>query len=114
MNHATEEQRIRAYEAEGMSRSDAQAVVEAEDMRAATWRAMWPNHCKACAGWGGATFFQSHPYGMGSAQEQMFDPCEAPSSAAICHRCGEAGLTEDGEGPCKACGWNYDDGEPQQ
>lgn len=113
MNHSTEEQRIRAYEAEGMTRSDAQAVVEADAMRSAAWRAKWPHHCKACAGWGGVTFFQSHPYGMGSAHEAMFDPCEAAHSPAICHRCGEPGLTEDGEGPCNACGWDYDDGEPR-
>lgn len=35
---------------------------------------LWPNHHTACRGWGGSTSYQSHPYGMGSAQEQMFEP----------------------------------------
>jgi len=80
---------------------------------AATWRARWPNHCKACGGWGGTTFNQTHPYGSTTTQEQIHDPCEATASVETCHRCGHDGLDADGNGPCKHCGWNYDDGEPQ-
>lgn len=76
--------------------------------QAAAWRLKWPKHCKACDGWGGSTFTQSHGPGPG---EQMFDVCEA-GAPEMCHRCGEAGLTEDSEGPCTHCGWDFDDGAP--
>ena len=78
----------------------------------AAWQQAWPNHCKACGGWGGANINQSHPYGSGTATETLFDPCGAIENPATCHRCGQDGLSEDGEGPCKYCGWNYDDGDP--
>ena len=80
---------------------------------AVAWRARWPMHCRACAGWGGRTYRQSHPYGSTSASEEGIDPCEAPEVATRCHRCGADGLTEDGAGPCTACSRDYDDGEPQ-
>lgn len=79
---------------------------------AARWRAAWPDHCKACQGWGGAVSFQTHPYGATSAAEPLFDLCEAHERIETCHRCGQDGLAESGEGPCLHCGWNYDDGEP--
>lgn len=78
-----------------------------------TWADLWPNHCRACRGWGGATSYQSQPYGMGSVQESFFDPCGAIDNPLTCHRCGAPGLSEDSDGPCGACGWNYDDGEPE-
>jgi hypothetical protein len=80
---------------------------------AAVWREKWPQHCKACHGWGGSSYTQSHPYGMGSAHETLFDPCEATERPETCHRCGLDGLDADGNGPCKHCGWNYDDGDPE-
>ncbi len=80
---------------------------------AAEWREKWPQHCKACHGWGGSSYTQSHPYGMGSAHETLFDPCEATERPETCHRCGVDGLDGDGNGPCKHCGWNYDDGDPE-
>lgn len=75
------------------------------------WKARWPNHCHTCGGWGGSSFWQSHPYGMGSASEAVFEPCDALSELH-CHRCGEPGLQEDTDGPCMFCGWNADDGSP--
>ena len=84
------------------------------------WAQRWPDHCHACRGWGGSTFYQSHPYGMGSASERMFEPCDDCSMLGKCARCGELGLTNEdrgdestGEGPCKFCGWNYEDGQPE-
>lgn len=71
------------------------------------WRNRWPLHCRACDGWGGRTFLQSHGPGP---SEQLFDICGATEDIAMCHRCGVTGLDEDGNGPCTACGWNYDDG----
>jgi DnaJ-class molecular chaperone len=88
-------------------------VVEKIKKAAEEWRARWPNHCKACHGWGGKIFTQSHSYGMGSASEQIFEPCDATEKLETCHRCGELGLSEEAEGPCKFCEWNYNDGEPQ-
>lgn len=70
------------------------------------WVAKWPNYCKSCCGWGGSKFTQHHDSGPG---EQMFDLCEA-LPATQCHRCGEQGLDSEGNGPCKSCGWDFDDG----
>jgi hypothetical protein len=89
---------------------------QAERQRAANmleaqrvWKARWPNHCTGCQGWGGFVFYQSHGPGP---SEQMFDVCERTEDTARCHRCGELGLTEDGEGPCALCTWDFDDGAP--
>jgi hypothetical protein len=39
---------------------------------------------KACSGWGGHWFGQSHPYGADSATEYLFDLCDAlPPEVAI-------------------------------
>jgi hypothetical protein len=71
----------------------------------AAWRARWPHACVKCGGWGGRTLFSNSLF-----EQDDFDVCEALPEA-ICHRCGKPGLNE-GEGPCKHCGWNYDDGDP--
>lgn len=87
----------------------------ADATAAERWRQAWPKHCQACEGCGGRPFTQSQPYGDGLVGEPMFDVCEATSSPAVCHRCGAAnGLGEEGEGPCVECGWDYDDGVPEQ
>lgn len=75
------------------------------------WIEKWPLHCRACGGHGGSTHTEMHGFRYG-AGEQIFDVCEE-LPAEQCHRCGEHGLTEDGEGPCKSCGWNFDDGIPE-
>jgi len=105
------EDRMREHNASELI--DEQRAAEAIMKAAAEWRAKWPNHCVKCHGWGGFTFKQSHPYGMGSATETLVDPCEAIAKLETCHRCGYDGLTDTAEGPCKFCGWNYDDGELQ-
>ncbi|KVV40820.1 hypothetical protein WT27_12885 [Burkholderia territorii] len=94
---------------EQQERARVQEVATAAEV----WRRRWPSHCTACGGWGGSTTRQSHPYGSGSAIELIPDPCEAHERVEICHRCGQDGLAEDGDGPCAVCGWNYDDGLPQ-
>jgi hypothetical protein len=73
------------------------------------WKKQWPNHCSKCCGWGGTGYTEMHGFTYG-AGEQMFDPCDCTIEGK-CPRCGKKGLTPDeGEGPCKHCGWNYDDG----
>lgn len=79
---------------------------------AKAWRERWPGHCKACSGWGGSTYTEMHGFNHGNG-EQMMDPCDALPDVHTCHRCGASGLNDEGEGPCTACGWNYDDGEPE-
>ncbi len=79
---------------------------------AAAWRKAWPAHCPACGGWGGSGFTEMHGFKGGSG-EQLFDRCGALPDAATCHRCGQDGLAEDGDGPCAHCGWDYNDGVPQ-
>ena len=85
-----------------------------------TYAEKWPNHCRSCNGWGVTTFSQSVPYGSTSASFDTQDPCDACTMHGKCARCGERGLACEengddeiitGEGPCKLCGWNYDDGE---
>lgn len=79
--------------------------------QAAEWRQRWPAHCKACGGWGGTAYTEMHGFKGGSG-ETIADPCDALPETT-CHRCGAAdGLTAEGEGPCRHCGWNYDDGDP--
>lgn len=108
-NHSSDddyEQSAREYE-----RQMAHDRVLASERDAANdeWRGKWPNHCAACGGWGGATSHQSVPYGATSASFPVFDVCEA-LAATQCHRCGQHGLSEDSEGPCSFCDWNFDDG----
>jgi hypothetical protein len=54
---------------------------------------------------------QEQELGMGTAYEELWDPCEE-GEPTKCHRCGEHGLTADGDGPCAKCGC-YDDGCPE-
>lgn len=81
----------------------------------AAWKAAYPNHCQKCLGSGGETYYQSVPYGMGSTQMPIYEPCDCTTEGK-CARCGELGLTSEergdestGDGPCKFCQWNYDD-----
>jgi hypothetical protein len=68
------------------------------------WRDRWPAFCRVCSGWGGTPSDPLHP------AESSWTPCEA-LPPEVCHRCGFAGLTlESGDGPCRFCGWSYDDG----
>lgn len=89
-----------------------QKRAEAIAIAADAWRRAWPNHCTSCAGWGGSSFIEMHGF-QGGLGEQLFDPCGALPDAATCHRCGQDGLSEDGDGPCTHCGWDYNDGVPQ-
>lgn len=82
-------------------------AVKAAEM---AWCEQWPNYCKGC---GGAGAF----YDYGSRDEPpSSDYCESCAGKCLCGRCGLPGLTNEengdetsGEGPCKLCGWNYDD-----
>ena len=81
--------------------------------KAAEWTAKWPAHCTACGGWGCTVYVERHGFTHG-AGEDIVDPCGALPDGA-CHRCGAPdGLSLDGDnaGPCRHCGWNYDDGVP--
>lgn len=90
----------------GMREAAEQVKKDAEQ-----WKQKWPNYCVHCNGWGGSSYTEMHGFNYGSG-ETFCDPCEH-LELTICHRCGEHGLTEDGGGPCKHCGWNYDDGLPE-
>lgn len=77
---------------------------------AAVWAARWPRHCHKCRGWGGFAFIETH--GLPSGGEVLIDSCDAGETQR-CHRCGAHGLDADGNGPCRECGWDYDDGMPE-
>jgi hypothetical protein len=84
--------------------------VERQDRQAEirqAWLRAWPKHCTVCEGAG--AFHTPGSYWEPPSDE----PCEHCTGQGICARCGaEDGLDEDGNGPCKVCGWNYDDQEP--
>lgn len=68
------------------------------------WRSKWPNHCTRCGGTGGQVM-RNYPHAPDD-----FDLCpRGEQNPELCHRCGQNGLNADAEGPCKFCGWNYDD-----
>jgi hypothetical protein len=72
------------------------------------WKAQWPNHCKACGGWGAWQY--AEPSG-----ELTIERCTALPEGT-CHRCGtlDAIDPEDEMHPqCRECGWNFDDGVPE-
>ncbi len=77
------------------------------------WHKRWPNACDDCGGAGGSS------HGGSWDEPPSEEPCSTCTEKGICARCGEPGLTSEdrgdtstGDGPCKACGWNYDDSEP--
>jgi hypothetical protein len=79
---------------------------------AEAWRAQWPNHCRACGGWGGHNYPATGPSYSCGGEPEGFDLCEELNDYQ-CHRCGAFGaLDDDRNGPCNKCGWNYDDGVP--
>jgi hypothetical protein len=94
-----------------------QALAVKVSKRAREWAQKWPNHCPSCEGRGWHKYSQSVPYGMGSASFDVIDPCEHCTASQEkgpqkCARCGALALDDDGAGPCKECGWNYDDCVP--
>lgn len=80
-------------------------IAQAEAQRAA-WAARWPSYCRECDGWGG------HRYAVNLDEPPSVEPCEGCAGRGRCGRCWALGLTEDGAGPCAACGWDYSDGLP--
>lgn len=67
---------------------------------AAAYILAWPNHCRACHGWG-ATGGGTDP-DSGYADS---DPCERCTEQGICPRCGAKALDEEGV-TCGACWFN--------
>ena len=65
--------------------------------------ARWPRYCQTCHGWG----YVGDPDEFGGD-----DFCSKCSERGICGRCGVQGLGEDYDGPCSACGWDYDSACP--
>lgn len=70
------------------------------------WVEKWPKYCGDCGGAG-----RFHDWGD-MYTPPSDEPCDMCTCIGVCARCGERGLTEDGEGPCSRCGWNYDDAIP--
>jgi hypothetical protein len=92
------------HEDEAREQAKEEERCRAVEARNAQWTETWPNHCRQCGGWGAT--------GTGSTWADpgdSSDPCDALPETT-CHRCGEDGLDEDGNGPCTRCGWNFDDG----
>jgi hypothetical protein len=82
------------------------------------WKKRWPNHCRHCGGWGGTSYPATGPSYSCGGEPGGFDLCEAEPfcSQNLCHRCGGYLDTPNEDvcetGPCRECGWNYDDGVP--
>lgn len=103
-----------------MSWEDAERAAREDNLRdSLAWQTKWPNHCKACRGWGGR-IVHNYPH-----SPDDFEPCEAldarsylydddPTnhiSYSICHRCDMPGKPYEG-GICEFCRHNDDDGDP--
>ncbi len=112
---------IAAYDAEMKAEQEAYEVYK---KALAEWQAKWPAACEECGGWGGESYsYDPSPAGVSLAPGSMtgFEPCGAAGCVfdGNCARCMRPTLSEipgvfdEGEGPCKHCGWNYDDGAPQ-
>lgn len=90
--------------------------IAADAARSATFKAWvdrWPDACDNCGGHG-AFHFHGDRY-----TPPYSDPCDTCTDKGLCARCGKPGLTSEergdsstGDGPCKECGWNYDDALP--
>lgn len=86
----------------------ARALAEARALNA-PWEARWPDYCRKCYGTGIVTFWHT-PGDPCHGQEQLTEPCAECTEKGLCARCkGPLTDPEDGDGPCTACGWNYDD-----
>ena len=69
------------------------------------WKKKYPDYCRKCSGWGLGYYYAATRW-----EPEDWGPCESLDNFEICHRCGKHGLDEDGNGPCKHCNWEYDDG----
>jgi hypothetical protein len=83
------------------------------DAQRAAWFEQWPGACEKCDGAGVHYSIENGaPHGAGFWAMDCEDPCVCTEQLK-CARCGqEDALNEDGEGPCPACGWDYDDFAP--
>ena len=103
------EQELIQYEEEQKYWDELNKKVEEQNEE---FRKKWPDHCTKCGGWGLDSFTEMHGFNHGCGEE-ITDPCECTENGQ-CARCGEENaLGEECEGPCKFCGWNYDDGIAQ-
>ncbi len=94
---------------------DYEQMLEATAEASREWRARWPHCCSACGGWGGRTHYEHHPYGMTTATETLWEPCETCVLAGICPRCGAEGEADEDDGlvRCETCGWDENcEGDP--
>lgn len=76
------------------------------------WIAEWPNYCRECNGAGEHHWIENGaPHGAGFWSMPMSEFCENCVGVGKCSHCGAPDMidTETGDGPCSACGWNYDD-----
>ena len=72
------------------------------------WQEKWPWYCRVCRGYGMVGWPESRD------RPAACDPCDGCTEGGHCARCGAANsLSSDGEGPCRACGWNYNDALPE-
>lgn len=77
----------------------------------------WPNHCRACNGWGGAaSYYDPSPAGvsLGAGMLEDWDSCSTCLDNNLCPRCKapilEADDDDNGAQGCLNCGWTTDDG----
>jgi hypothetical protein len=78
----------------------------------AAWKARWPNHCKACGGWGVLQRTGHEPNESGEITLRLCDALPP----GTCHRCGAPDgidLQDELSRGCRECGWDFDDGVPE-
>lgn len=112
--HGDDEWLARELEREEAERRLMQEHYTRVEKDRAAWTEKWPSYCRSCEGWGGSHFaYDPSPSGVALSSGHMwdFDPCEALGPHQ-CHRCRNYALTYEWEGPCRVCGWNFNDGMP--
>jgi hypothetical protein len=87
----------------------------------ATYQQRWPHHCRRCQGYGQfIDRYDPSAAGVSLSSGYMLgaEPCDACTEHNLCPRCMLLGLQlpseengyEYGKGPCRICGWDYEQG----
>lgn len=98
---AEAERALRDYDYATTHVLECRQLASAAASKRAAWLTQWPHACERCHGGG---------QGIRVAGEREVCACVA---ARQCPRCMAAeALDEDRNGPCRACGWNYNDHAP--
>ncbi len=84
-------------------------LLKAYELDVERYTKLWPNHCKACNGWGGFTEqYDPSPPGISLSPGYMteFTPCQECYEIGKCSRCGKNMLEHPGVALALAIGYD--------